>query len=418
MSRASLWHDREFVKLWTGQAISQVGSRITRTALPFTAVMTLNAGPFEMGVLSGAAAAAILLFGLFAGAWADRVRRKPILIYADLGRAAVLATVPLAAMRHSLTMTQLYVVAGIAGLLTVLFDVSYQAYVPSLVSRENLLPANAKLALSESVAEVSGPGIAGFLVQALTAPVAIAFDAISFLVSAMSIALVRRPEPPPAERSESHILAEIGAGLRTAWGNPYLRAMALRTSTAALFMGFFASLYPLFTVKVLGLSPATIGLIVASGGAFAVIGATVSERLVRRLGFGKAFIGAVLFTNLTSFLHPMAHGSVLLCTVFLVAGQLGDFAWPTLNITETSLRQATAPPAALGRVNSAMNLMLNGMIPLGSFLGGALAAAIGVREAMFVGTGGYLLSTGWLIFSPVRHLRELPATNSATSAGT
>ena len=418
MSQTSLWRDREFVKLLTGQAISQVGSRITRTALPFAAVLVLGAGPFQMGLLSGAAAASVLLFGLFAGAWADRLRRRPILIVADLGRAVVLASVPLAALRGTLTMGQLYVVAGRTGLFTVMFDVSYQAYVPSLVQREQLVQANAKLALSESVAEVSGPGIAGFLVTALTAPVAIAFDALSFLVSAVSIALVRRPEPPPAERGDTHMLEEIRDGLRFTWRNPYLRPMALRTATAALFMGFFGSLYPLFTVKTLGLAPSVIGVVISLGGAFALAGAWLSERLVQRLGIGIAFLGAVLFTNFTTFLHPMAHGSVVLCCVFLGAGQLGDFAWPTVVVTETSLRQAVAPPEVLGRVNSAMNLMFNGIIPIGAFLGGALAEVIGVREAMFVGGGGYALSTLWLVFSPVRHLRELPATNAATSGVT
>jgi Na+/melibiose symporter-like transporter len=418
MSSGSLWRDREFVKLWIGQAISQVGSRITRTALPFAAVLVLDAGPLEMGVLGGVSAAAILLFGLFAGAWADRVRRRPILIFTDLGRAAVLITVPIAAMRGSLTMTQLYIVAAITGLLTVLFDVSYQAYVPSLVKRENLVPANAKLALSESIAEVSGPGIAGFLVTALTAPVAIAFDAISFLVSAVSIGLVKRPEPPPAEPSGTSMLREIGDGLETTWRNPYLRAMGLRTATAVLFAGFFGSLYPLFTVKVLGLSPSVIGIVIATGGAFAIVGAAVAERLVRRFGIGPAMLGAVLVINAATFLHPMAHGSVVLCCVFLIAGQAGDFAWPLMNTTEMSLRQATAPPETLARVNSAMSLMFNGVVPIGSFVGGALAEVIGVRAAMFVGAAGFALSTLWLVFSPIPHLRELPATYSASSAVT
>ena len=323
-------------------------------------------------------------------------------------------------MRHSLTMMHLYVVAAAAGLLTVLFDASYQAYVPSLVERENLVQANAKLALSESVAEVSGPGIAGFLVTALTAPIAILFDAASFLVSAVSIALVRTPEPAPQPRhADSHIGREIAEGLRFSWRSPYLRAMGLRSATAALFMGFFASLYPLFTVRVLGLSPAVIGVVVASGGAFALAGAGLSETIVRRLGFGRAFLCAVLFTNVTTFLHPLAHGSAAVACAFLIAGQLGDFAWPSINITETSLRQASAPPHILGRVNSAMNLLFNGLIPLGAFGGGVLASAIGVRAAMFVGGGGYLLSTMWLVFSPIPALRELPAaTNEASSAVT
>jgi Na+/melibiose symporter-like transporter len=418
MPAGTLWRDREFVKLWSGQAISQIGSRITRTALPFAAVLVLGAGPLQMGILGGVSAAAILLFGLFAGAWADRVRRKPILIFTDLGRAAVLATVPLAAWRGSLTMMQLYVVAAVSGLLTVLFDVSYQAYVPSLVKRDNLVSANAKLALSESIAEVSGPGIAGFLIQALTAPIAIVFDAASFLLSAASIALVRREEPAPAERSGTDIFEEIGDGLRTCWGNPYLRVMALRTATAVLFAGFFASLYPLLTVKVLGLTPAAIGVVISTGGAFAIGGAALAERLVGRLGIGRAMLGALLMTGVTTFLHPMAHGSVALCCAFLIAGQAGDFAWPLLTTTEMSLRQATAPPERLARVNSAMSLMFNGIIPVGSFVGGALAEAIGVREAMFVGAAGYALSSLWVILSPIRELRELPAANAASSAVT
>ena len=414
----SLWRDREFVKLWAGQAISQVGSRITRTALPFAAVIVLGAGPLEMGFLGAVSAASILVFGLFAGAWADRLRRRPILILTDLGRAAVLATVPIAALQGSLTMTLLYVVAAVTSVLTVLFDASYQAYVPSLVSRDNLVPANSKMALSESIAEVSGPGIAGFLVQALTAPVAIAVDAVSFVVSAVSIALVRRPEPPPAGRGDTHILGEIADGLRTSWRNPFLRAMGLRAANAALFAGFYASLYPLFTVKVLGLSPSIIGVVIAAGGAFAVVGAAIAERVVRHFGFGPAMIAALVAASLATFLHPMAHGSVLLCCVFLIAAQAGDFAWPLLNVTEISLRQAVAPPAALGRVNSAMSLLFSGVIPIGSFVGGALAEVIGVRPAMFVGAAGFALSSLWVVFSPIRHLRELPATNAATSGVT
>lgn len=418
MSRPSLWSHREFVKLWIGQSISQVGSRITRTALPFAAVLALGAGPFEMGLLSGAAAAAPLLFGLFAGAWADRLRRRPILIGTDLARAAVLAAVPVAAMRHSLSMGLLYAVAAIAAALTVLFDSSYQAYVPSLVERENIVQANAKLALSDSMAEVTGPGAAGFLVQALTAPVAIAFDALSFLVSAASLALIRKPEPAPQRAEGSHIFREIGDGLRCVWRSEYLRPMALRSATAAFFMGSFGSLYPLFTVKVLGLPPATIGVIVSVGGAFAIIGALVAEPVVRRLGLGRAFLAAVVLSAFTSFLHPLAHGSVVLACAFLAAGQMGDIVWPTLNVAETSVRQAVAPPEMLARVNSAMNLLFTGIVPVGAFAGGAVASGIGVRTTMLIGAAGYLASALWLVFSPIPGLRELPATNAASSAVT
>jgi predicted MFS family arabinose efflux permease len=418
MPRPSLWRHRDFVKLFAGQSISQVGSRITRTALPFAAVITLGAGPFQMGILSGAAAASALLFGLFAGAWADRLRRRPILIGADLARAAVLLCVPIAAWRHSLSMGLLYAAAAITGALTVLFDSSYQAYVPSLVDRENIVQANAKLALSDSIAEVTGPGAAGFLVQALTAPIAILFDALSFLVSAFSLALIRKPEPAPERVAGSHILHEIRDGLHVVWRSPYLRPMALRSATAAFFMGSFGSLYPLLTVKVLGLSPATIGVVVSVGGAFAIAGSLLSERVVARLGIGRTFLAAVVISGVTSFLHPLAHGPVVLCCVFLCAGQAGDFVFPALNVAEMSLRQAAAPPHILARVNSAMNLLFTGIIPVGAFVGGAVASTIGVRTTMLIGAAGYLASSLWLVFSPIPALRELPPTNAASSAVT
>jgi Na+/melibiose symporter-like transporter len=411
-----LWRDREFVKLWTGQGVSQVGSRITRTALPFVAVIVLGATPWQMGLLSGASAGASLAVGLFAGAWVDRLKRKPILIAADLARAAALSVVPLAAVGGRLSMPLLYLVAGVVAILTVLFDAAYPAYVPSIVEREQLVEVNAKLALSESLAEVSGPGLAGFLVQALTAPIAIAFDAASFLVSAVSLALVRKTEPAPV-RSETHILTEIAAGLREIPRNPYLRALALRSATAFFFGGFMGAMYPLFTVKVLGLSPAAIGLVVSVGGAMAIIGSAVTEKVVGRLGFGRAFLWTSIFVGCTTFLHPLAHGPMWMAVAFLVAGQFGDLGWPILTVSEMSLRQSVAPPQLLGRINSAMNLMFNGVLPIGSLAGGAIAEVVGVRGTMLIGAGGFLVSAVWLL--PIRHLRELPlATNSATSAVT
>jgi Na+/melibiose symporter-like transporter len=411
----SLWRDREFLKLWTGQAVSQVGSRITRTALPFAAVIVLGATPWQMGLLSGASAGASLAVGLFAGAWVDRLKRKPLLIGADLARAAALAAVPLAAVEGWLSMPLLYIVAAISAVLTVLFDASYQAYVPSIVASDQLVSVNAKLALSESVAEVSGPGMAGFLVQALTAPVAVAFDAASFLVSAVSLALVRKTEPEPA-RTETHILAEIAAGLREIPRNAYLRALALRSATAFFFGGFMGSMYPLFTVKVLGLSPAAIGVVVSVGGAMAILGSAVTETIVKRFGFGRTFLWTAVFVGCTAFLHPLAHGPAWMACAFLAAGQLGDIGWPILTVSEMSLRQSVAPPRLLGRINSAMNLMFNGVLPIGSLAGGALAEAVGVRATMLAGAGGFLLSALWLL--PIRHLRELPATNAATSGVT
>jgi MFS family permease len=412
-----LWRHREFRKLWIGQTISQIGSRITRQAIPMTAVIVLGASPLEMGLLSGAVAAAVLLFGLFAGAWVDRLRRKPILIGTDLGRAVLLAAIPVAAAMHRLGMPLLYAVAALNGILTVLFDSAYQAYVPSLVDRENILAANSKLAISDSIAEVTGPSAGGVLVQVLTAPIAIAFDACSFLVSAFSLALIRKPETAPEPAAgRQHMLREIAEGLQFCWHNPYLRPTVLRMGTGSFFVGFIMSLYELFTLRELRLSPALLGTVIAAGGVFALLGALFAERIVRRLTYGPAAVGSAIYLGISCLLIPLAHGSVALCTAFLLAAQLGDFGWPVANITEISLRQSVTPAHLLGRVNSAVYLLFRGLVPLGALAGGAFGDLIGVRTTMLIGASGFLLSTVFIVFSPIRRLHELPVTFEATTA--
>ena len=404
----SLWRDPDFLKLWAGQAISQAGSWITLVGLPLTAVLVLRATPLEMGILSGAGAAAVLMFGLFAGAWADRLRRRPILIAADLGRAAVLGTIPLAVVFHRLTMGHLYLVAAASALLTVFFDVSYQAYLPSLVSRENILEGNSKLALTDSIAGIVGPSLTGILVQAVTAPVAILFDAASFLCSAFSVWLIRRPEPLPETRTAPNIGQEIAEGLRASWHAPVLRALLLRTGSAALCMGFGGGLYVLYAVRELHVGAGLLGAIISVGGATYLFGALAAEWLVRRFGLGPTLIGAAVVTGIGSLLPPLARGPVWACAAILSAAQCFDIAFPIYEINELSLRQAIAAPHVLGRVNSAMHLMFRGVMPLGALAGGALAQAIGLRGAMFTGATGVLLSALWLVASPIRHVRELP----------
>ena len=417
MRRHSLWRDPDFLKLWAGQAVSQIGSWITLVGLPLTAVLVLGASPLQMGMLSGAGAAAVLLFGLFAGAWADRLRRRPILIAADLGRAAVLGTIPLAVTFHRLTMGHLYLVAAASAILTVLFDVSYQAYLPSLVSHENILEGNSKLALTDSIAGIAGPSLTGILVQAITAPIAILFDAVSFLCSAFSVWQIRRPEPLPEPSAAAHIGREIMEGLRVSWHAPVLRTLLLRTATASLCMGFGGSLYILFAVRELRVSAGLLGAIISVGGATYLFGALAAERLVRRFGLGHTLIGAAAVAGVGSLLPPLARGPVWVCAAVLSAAQLFDIAFPIYEINKLSLRQAIAPAHLLGRVNSAQHLMFRGVMPLGALAGGALAEAIGIRSAMFVGASGFLLSTLWLVFSPIRHMRELPASPMESLAG-
>jgi predicted MFS family arabinose efflux permease len=397
----------DFLKLWIGQTISQLGSRITREGLPLTAVVLLGASPFQMGILNAASGAAVLVLGLFAGAWADRLRRKPVLIATDLGRAAVLGMVPLLAIAHRLKIEHLYAISAAAGMLTILFDVNYQAYLPFLVEREHILEGNSKLALSDSLAEIAGPGMTGALVQWITAPLAIMFDAISFLCSAISIGMIRKREPTPERHADSHIWREIGDGLAACWRNAILRAFALRAAFAFFFMGFIGSLYILFAMRDLKLSPALLGGIIAVGGVSNLIGAAIAERLIARAGYGPSLIGASLLTAFASLLVPLAHGPVMVCAVFLTLAQAGDAGWAIQSIGETTLRQSITPDRLLGRVNSAMHLLYRGIYPAGAFVGGALAQSIGVRNTIFAGALGFLCSNAFLIFSPVRSLRKI-----------
>jgi len=367
-----------------------------------------------MGILAASSGAGVLVFGLFAGAWADRLRRRPILIGADLARAALLGTIPLAAALHRLNMPHLYTVGTLAGILTVIFDVSYQAYLPSLVKVENIVEANSKLALTESIADITGPGLTGVLVQLITAPVAILLDALSFICSAVSVWLIRKPEPLPKPSLSPHIGREIAEGLTASWSSPVLRALLQRAATGPFFLGFIGGLYFLFA-RELHITVVLLGIIVSVGGVSSLLGALLAQPLLRRWGPGRTLIGAAWLTALSMLMVPLAHGSVALCSAFLIASQLGDMAWPVYGINETSLRQAITPSHLLGRVSSAGHLLFHGAITLGALAGGAIAQSIGIRQAMLIGAFGYLLSTLWLTFSPIRHVRHL---NAARAAGT
>jgi MFS family permease len=399
------------MKLWAGQTISELGSRITRDGLPLAAVLTLGATPAQMGLLAAIGSAPVLLLGLVAGVWVDRLRRRPIMIVADLGRAALLITIPAAALLGVLNIWQLYIVAALTGILTLFFDVAYQSYLPSLVERENIVEGNSKLALSGSVAEFAGPTLTGFLVQTLTAPIAILFDALSFLVSVVSVALVRKPEPAPVPtQGRQNIGREAVEGLRVVLDNPVLRAFAGRSGTASFFGNFLAGLYGLYAIRVLGLGPAALGVIIAMGGAGDFLGALLAGRVVQRIGLGPTLVGASVLTGFIGFLLPLAGGPPIMAAAFLVAGQLfGDMSRTIYDINSVSLRQVITPDRLLGRTNASMQLLEAGVGPMGAMVGGILAEVMGVRQAVFISALGSLCASLWLIFSPVRELHAQPS---------
>lgn len=410
---ARLWKNAEFLKLWTGQSISELGSRITREGLPLAAVLVLGATPAQMGLLAAVGGAPVLLTGLLAGVWVDRLKRRPILIAADIGRAILLGSIPAAAFLGILNVWQLYIVLALSGILTVLFDVAYVAYLPGLVERENIVEGNSKLALSGAAAEVAGPGLAGVLIQTVTAPIAILLDAISFLVSVLTLSLIRKPEPPPAPAGERKPIAhEIREGLRATWGNKVLRAFLLSAGTTSFFGSFFGALYTLYAIRELGLGPAALGVTIAMGGVGDLVGALLAARLVKRYGLGPTLIGSFALGGGAAFLIPFASGPVVVAVGFLMAAQLvGDMLQTVYAINEVSVRQSITPDRLLGRTNASIQMLSAGIGPVGALAAGVLGESIGLRPTLTIAAVGGLLAILWLVFSPVRSL-SLPVSTS------
>jgi predicted MFS family arabinose efflux permease len=400
----SLWRNADFLKLWTGQTISEIGSRVTRDGLPYAAVTLLAASPTQMGMLMALGGVMSLLAGPLAGWLADRYRRLPLLVWADVGRAAILAIVPVAAVQGWLSLKVMYSVAGCAGLLTVIFDVAYQSLLPSLVPGDQLLEGNAKLALTASTAEMIGPAMAGMLIQALTAPIAILVDSFSFLGSAASLLAIRTRESGRDPVRSPDGWRDSFAGMPYVFGHPLLGPLALRAGTASFFFGFFSALYTLFAVRELGISAAALGLVIAIGGASNFLGAVLAERTQRWMPLGRTLVLTACAPGLIMMLIPLARGPFWGVVVLGLAQLFGDIAYPIYNIHELTLRQRKAPPQMLGRVNACMHMLFKGVWPFGALVGGMLATAVGPRITLALSGLGVAASALWLLFSEVRGL--------------
>jgi MFS family permease len=401
-----LWRDRDFVTLWAGQTISLFGSQVTLLALPLAAAVTLDATPAQMGILSAAGSVPTLLVGLFAGVWVDRHRRRPVLIVTNFARAALLATIPLAALLGLLTMGVLYAVAFGAGLLTVCFRVAYSSYLPSLVPRERLVEGNSKLQMSQSAAQVAGPGIAGALVQLATAPIAILLDAASFLVAGVSVLFIQRKEPAPAVGgSGRRVRTEIAEGLRTVYSNAILRSIGLWAGTFNLFGALVGAVLILFVTRELGIAAGVIGLILAAGSVSGLIGALLAKRVTDALGVGRAMVGAALLASVTQLVVPFAGGPPAVAAMILIASQLVfGLTVPLLSVNILTLQQVVTPPGLLGRVNATMQVVISGTLPLGGVLGGVLGTLVGLRPTLLIGALGICLSALWIWYSPLRSM--------------
>jgi Na+/melibiose symporter-like transporter len=403
------------MRLWAGQSVSQLGSTITREALPYTAILALGATPLQMGLLGAAGAAPLLLLGLFAGVWVDRLRRRPLMIAADIGRALLLLSIPIAFLLGWLRIEQLYVVAALAGVLTVIFNVAYQASLPGLVQREHLLEGNSKLGLSDSVAEIAGPPLGGALVQLVSGPIALLLDAGSFVFSALMLRRIQAAEPPPAPpQQHEHIWRDLATGLRAIWADPLLRAMAGTSTIKSFFGWFFGAIYGLYAIRVVGMSTATLGITVAFGGIGALLGALLVRPATRRFGLGPTIVGGLLISSGISFLIWLAGGWPAAAVPLMMLSQLiGDGAHTVAAIDETSLRQTITPDSLLGRVNASMNVLGEGIGTLGLLAGGVLGELIGLRATVAVAALGGLLGCIWILCSPLPRLRDMPAEQAA-----
>ncbi|MEV0131859.1 MFS transporter [Dactylosporangium sp. NPDC050688] len=409
-----LLRDRDFRLLFTADTISQVGTQVTLLALPLVAVLTLDATALEVGVLAACETAAFLLVGLPAGALVDRLRRRETMIVADVVRAVVLASVPLAWWTGTLQMPQLYVVGLLCGVCTVFFDVAYQSYLPFLVGKEHLVEGNARLEMVRSTSQIGGPTVAGGLVKLLGGPIAIATDAASYLVSALFLWRIRRFEERPARKSDAHLGREIMAGLRFVLGNPLLRAISMCTGTGNFFGAIFNAMLIVYLARDLALSPALIGLYFSVTGLGALAGAFLVGPFVRWFGQGPAMWIAMLVASLGELLVPFARADWRL---WLAAsgGILFGIGVVVYNVTQVSFRQTITPDELLGRMNATMRFIVWGTMPLGGLAGGLLGATIGVHPTIWVACTGMLISVVPLLLSPLRKLREL---TSAPSAGT
>ena len=408
-----LWRHSEFLKLWTGQTISQFGTQVSQLAIPLAAALVLNASPAQMGLLAAFEFAPFLLLSLFAGVWVDRIYRRPVLIVADVARTALLGSIPLAAFLDVLRIEQLYVVGFLTGVCTVFFDVAYQSYLPVLVSREHLVEGNSKLEVSRSVAQIAGPGIGGALVQLITAPMAVLVDSLSFVASVVSLLLIRQPEPSPVGhdgKNTASIWADLREGLEVVLGNPLLRSIAGCTGTSNLFNNALMAVYVLYVTRELGLQPAAVGLIFAVGGPGALLGAIMAGGLAQRFGLGPTIIGSVFLGGLGNLLIPFAAGPALLITAMLMLPAFMGAAGSTIyNINQVSLRQAITPDRVQGRMNASMRFIVWGTIPIGALLGGALGETLGIRPTILLMALCDLLAFLWVLLSPVRQLRTQPS---------
>ncbi|MGR6921523.1 MFS transporter [[Actinomadura] parvosata] len=405
MSSRSPFKRRDFRLLLFGQTTAQLGTQVSGVAVPLLAVVTLDASPLQLGLVTASGTVAFVLIGLPAGAWVDRWRRRPVLVGADLVRAVVLATVPLAAMFGVLGIWQLVVVSLLAGVARVFFDVGYQSYLPSVVGREGLLAGNSAMESIRAGGQVAGPGVGGWAVSVLGAANVVLVQAVTFAASAVSLLAVKTREPVPAASASAGLGAEIREGLVFVLRTPVLRATAITSAAGNFAFAVASAVSFVFMVRTLGLSPTGIGLVLAAGSVAALAGAALTPLLARRAGSARVIWLALAATGPVAMLSPLAGPgwAVGLLVVGTAAGELGQIVYAVTNV---SLRQRLCPERMLGRVNATMRFLMMGLFPLGALLGGVLGEVAGARQALWVAAVVVLLSP-LPVYAALRGVRDV-----------
>ncbi len=408
--RGGLWSHPDFLKLWTGQSISELGSQVSALAIPLLAALSLHATPFEFSLLGVLNMLPFILFALPAGVWVDRLRRRRILIVGDSARAVLLTLIPVLWATHTLRMWHLLALQFAIGVFTVFFDVAYQSYLPALIEREHLVDGNSKLQLSVGVAQVAGPSLSGVLIAAITAPYAIVADAASFVLSSAFMLGMRHRENTPrldAANPRPKMWPQVKEGLSWVLGHPWLRWIAACTATSNFFSTLSFGILVYYMARSLHLSAFEIGFVFAVGSAGSIVSALVANRLTKRLGVGPTILATIASSSVAGLCYPLAPRSFPL-PLLMLGGALFGLGAVAYNITQVSLRQAITPERLQGRMNAAMRWVVWGTIPLGTMLGGGLATWYGLRTALWVGALGNVLAVAPIAFSSVRSIREMP----------
>lgn len=412
---ASLWRHRDFMLLWGGQAVSEVGSAVSYLVFPLIAVTAIRATTFEVSVLSFLSSLAFLLVALPAGVVVDRLRKRGLMLGCDSARTLVMLSIPLAAIFWHVTLWQLYVVAAVVGVLTVFFDVAYQSYLPVLVAKDQLADGNGKLGTTQSFAQVAGPSLGGLLVTLIGAARAVTADAVSYFVSALSLAFIRTPEPDrkPSDGAERvSFRAAMGEGLGFVLKHPILRKVVACTATANFFSTAESAIVVVFLVRTLHATSGEVGLLFALGSIGGIVGGLLTGRISRLVGNARIIWASQIVAAPLYLLIPLARpGWGLL--LFAV----GNFAFSVMvvlyNVAQVTYRQSICPPELLGRMNASVRWIVWGTMPLGALVGGGLGTWIGLRPTLFVTVIGDVLAVLWVFFSPLRRMRDFPTEPSA-----